>query len=163
MEKNGRTWELYPSFLHIFSNTASLADWKEIWTSTATEVTRGKLDSHKLVCTPSHTAPVFQLLNKAWHYLSRNDTTLHLCIFNHALANPALGLASKDQSSQQDPMLMNLKWNACRTDLSFKIACNACAFDMEQVKNRPILHTTAGFHDLQFGCNLGLTALHNRI
>jgi hypothetical protein len=73
------------------------------------------------------------------------------------------GLASKDQSSQQDPMLMNLKWNACRTDLSFKIASNACAFDMEQVKNTPILHTTAGFHDLQFGCNLGLTALHNRI
>jgi hypothetical protein len=73
------------------------------------------------------------------------------------------GLASKDQTSQQDPMLVNLKSNTCRTDLSFKIASNACAFDMEQVKNRPIFHTTAGFHDLQFGCNVGPTALHNRI
>ncbi len=118
MEKNGRTWELYPSFLHIFSNTASLADWKEIWTSTATEVTRGKLDSHQLVCTPSHTVPVFQSLNKACHYLSRNDSTLRLCIFNHALANPAL-------------------WVGLQGSV-FTTRSNACEFEMEGMQNRPI-------------------------
>ncbi len=104
--------------------TASLADWKEIWTSTATEVTRGKLDSHQLVCTPSHTTPVFQSLNKACHYLSRNDSSLCLCIFNHALANPALlvGLQGSVLTTRLHPMLVNLKWNVWRIDLSFKIA-----------------------------------------
>jgi hypothetical protein len=111
------------------SSQIQLADWKEIWTSTATEVTRGKFDSHQLVCTPSHTAPVFQSLNKACHYLSRNDSTLCLCNFNHALANPALlvGLQGSVLTTRLHPMLVNSKWNVCRTNLSFKIASNACA------------------------------------